>query len=362
MNAKEKELRIGYIDIFRGIGILLMIMGHVGFGGRFYHFIHAFHMPMFFWVSGFLFGNKPSENIELVGFIKKKSQTLLVPYCFFGFFHWVMLCIFHWSDIQNNGMTEFIEPLVHLLFVNTEGLAITGALWFLTALFLTEVIYLLLIRYVGSNVWRNILVVILALSGNIATRVLPYRLPYALDAALVGIGLFHIGYLMQKYKMSKLVSKLLNMKKICIFLFAVVIAVSIFRSGYVNMRTGEYADILFFWVNSIGATLVIVNCSHYLVDAKERCRIIDVFINFIEMIGKNSIVYVCLNEFIIMILTENIHFGEETHWFIRAVIILGLTLGVLRICDRIINETKLRVIIGKRKNHEENYCNRQTIQ
>lgn len=40
--------RIAYIDILRGIGILLMVMGHVGFGSRFSHYIHAFHMPLFF--------------------------------------------------------------------------------------------------------------------------------------------------------------------------------------------------------------------------------------------------------------------------------------------------------------------------
>lgn len=40
MQLERKE----HIDIFRGLGIILMIMGHIGFGGAFNHFIHAFHM------------------------------------------------------------------------------------------------------------------------------------------------------------------------------------------------------------------------------------------------------------------------------------------------------------------------------
>lgn len=42
------------IDILKAIGIVLMIMGHIGFGGIFDYWIHSFHMPMFFIMSGFL--------------------------------------------------------------------------------------------------------------------------------------------------------------------------------------------------------------------------------------------------------------------------------------------------------------------
>lgn len=45
--------RLDYIDVFRSLGILAMIMGHIGFGERFDYFIHAFHIPMFFFISGF---------------------------------------------------------------------------------------------------------------------------------------------------------------------------------------------------------------------------------------------------------------------------------------------------------------------
>lgn len=34
--------RIEYIDIAKGMGIILMIMGHIGYGELFHRFIHAF--------------------------------------------------------------------------------------------------------------------------------------------------------------------------------------------------------------------------------------------------------------------------------------------------------------------------------
>ena len=50
--------RVEFIDIFRAWGILLMVMGHIGFGSCFDHYIHAFHMPMFYFVSGYFFQDK----------------------------------------------------------------------------------------------------------------------------------------------------------------------------------------------------------------------------------------------------------------------------------------------------------------
>lgn len=42
---------VEHIDIIRGIGILLMIMGHIDFGENFDIYIHAFHMPVFYVIS-----------------------------------------------------------------------------------------------------------------------------------------------------------------------------------------------------------------------------------------------------------------------------------------------------------------------
>ena len=51
-----KTERENYIDVVRGIGIVLMILGHVPLSAHYDHFIHAFHMPMFFIISGYFQG------------------------------------------------------------------------------------------------------------------------------------------------------------------------------------------------------------------------------------------------------------------------------------------------------------------
>ena len=64
-NINSQTERIDYLDIARCIGIILMIMGHVGFSKRFDHFIHAFNMPMFFY------------NLRLPIYIKASRRSSL---------------------------------------------------------------------------------------------------------------------------------------------------------------------------------------------------------------------------------------------------------------------------------------------
>ena len=45
----ERDIRF---DLMRGVGILLMMLGHIPVEGFAYKWIYSFHMPMFFILSG----------------------------------------------------------------------------------------------------------------------------------------------------------------------------------------------------------------------------------------------------------------------------------------------------------------------
>ena len=46
--------RVEWIDLAKGLGMLLVILGHcVCFGGIMHNAIFAFHMPLFFILSGY---------------------------------------------------------------------------------------------------------------------------------------------------------------------------------------------------------------------------------------------------------------------------------------------------------------------
>ena len=63
-------------DMMKGIGILLVIIGHVAHGYGLYPIIYVFHMPLFFIVSGYFY--KPKQPLVL---FKRDVKLLLLPYC-----------------------------------------------------------------------------------------------------------------------------------------------------------------------------------------------------------------------------------------------------------------------------------------
>ncbi len=81
--------RIDHIDILRGIGILYMLIGHIGFGPEMDIYLHAFHMPLFFFLSGYLFSFPDDLNL----YVQKKVKSLLVPYFSFAFLYLALFVV-----------------------------------------------------------------------------------------------------------------------------------------------------------------------------------------------------------------------------------------------------------------------------
>ena len=131
-----KEKRIDFIDIYKGIGIFLMILGHINLTSKIDYFIGAFHMPMFFLISGFLF--KGENNVNLYQYIKKKFNNLIIPYFSFGLFYYIIYAIINLPKFS-------FQPLLQLVTDNTNY-PIGGAIWFLTALFICDIIYIYIYR------------------------------------------------------------------------------------------------------------------------------------------------------------------------------------------------------------------------
>ena len=140
MNVTEvatKPNRLVEIDILKGLGILAMVAGHVGFGRVFDFAIHPFNMPLFFLASGFLYRCRGSFSL----YVKKKVRTLLVPYILFG----LLFCII-WTPVQLLRGEPLFDLAFHLFLMNSEGIPIGGALWFLTAFFFAAVLFDLIFR------------------------------------------------------------------------------------------------------------------------------------------------------------------------------------------------------------------------
>ena len=87
--AEPKQKKIAYIAIAQLIGCILVILGHSiplnwQIPNAIYQadvFLYTFHMPLFFFVSGYLFyKTKSFERYTFAAYIKKRSFRLMLPY------------------------------------------------------------------------------------------------------------------------------------------------------------------------------------------------------------------------------------------------------------------------------------------
>lgn len=71
--------RLKWIDIAKGIGVLLVIAGHMhAMPTVIKNFIYGFHMPLFFMLAGYCFKDKYLEQSG-EGYVLHKVRTILVP-------------------------------------------------------------------------------------------------------------------------------------------------------------------------------------------------------------------------------------------------------------------------------------------
>lgn len=345
-NLREvPSTRNGIMDVFRSFGILLMIMGHIGYGSIFDYLIHGFHMPMFFWISGYFFKHKSKEEQSFSAFVLKKAKSLLLPYFIFGTAHFVLVAGI--SYIKSR--TVDFSPLLHLLSDNTEGLPICGALWFLTALFFAEILFFLIDRYITGEIRKAIIVFAIALFGNISKKILPFSLPFALCQGFVGLGFLFIGYQFRNNCKQKIIERLMNLSWLPTCVLGVLTILLIFLNGYVNMRTGTYAMIPLFWINVVLAIIVGYNLSKLIYPIIKN----NFLGKYLVSVGRNSIVYVCLNQIAISFVSNGFKLigldfsNASILTFLFQTVILFATLFILWISDMLISNTKLKIIIGK---------------
>lgn len=125
--------RVHWIDVLKGIGIFLVIMGHTIKDTYVYNWIYSFHMPLFFFLSGFLIEQKPKIDSYKI-FLLQKCKSLLLPFIVFR-----ILLVIYWIVIESKYRELDLGPI-----------------WFLIVLFFNEIIIApILLKY--RKIWQSIL-------------------------------------------------------------------------------------------------------------------------------------------------------------------------------------------------------------
>lgn len=163
---KILQKRDTVLDILKGIGIFLVVMGHTTKGAA-VHWIYLFHMPLFFIVSGCLYA------IGKGGTVKGKVRSIVRPYFVFSilsFLYWWFLEMrFRPMDdklISNDllaGLSIPTQQFINIfLAANFDNSFLYNVpLWFLPCLFVAHIMYHALSKFnlyceIGGGYFRII--------------------------------------------------------------------------------------------------------------------------------------------------------------------------------------------------------------
>lgn len=227
--------RIGWIDITKGIAIILVILGHSIIGLKANDFIFSFHMPIFFIVSGILFKEK-----DVLFVIKHNAQRLLIPYAVTSGILIIARAIS--AYIQNWTMPQIKNLMINTFIGALFGYGVDegrkwffeiwriGAIWFILAFFWSNIIIQIIYKYTDTwKEWqRGQLIIAVSAIGYIIGQYI--WLPTNIDIGAFAILFMYIGILMKRTD----ILKKRGMPVICwVMVFVIWIYASL--TGGINM-------------------------------------------------------------------------------------------------------------------------------
>ncbi len=137
---KKSDKLMALISIW---GILLVLIGHSGFTdleiasklSDIHLWIYSFHMPLFFFVSGYLYSltNKSFNKINRRKFMWKKFKRLLIPYFVLGTIIFVIKLVF--SSLSSVTREFSIKGFIYMFLVPQSADSTLGFLWYVETLF-----------------------------------------------------------------------------------------------------------------------------------------------------------------------------------------------------------------------------------
>lgn len=177
----------------KALGIVLVLIGHApGLGTLVYKMIYAFHMPLFFFISGYYLSDRRLGN-NTVEFLRDVGNKLFLPYLVFYLISYVYMWVR--AEYMAIDQAPFFLPL---LVSNSEILtSINVTLWFFPALILARIIYFFLYRYFSNDFAILIVVFTLFLVLFVCGWT---RLPWCLELSLLASFYLSIGRLFQYVK------------------------------------------------------------------------------------------------------------------------------------------------------------------
>lgn len=140
--------RVDFVDAARAIGILMVMVGHLaGLPLWLDLVIYSMHVPLFFWISGWLL-DPGHLGQSTLGTVARTLRRLAVPYAFFfavSWVYWMLTRGIAARSVDYSGV-HWSEPWVGFALGIGPDMIVNPTLWFFPCLIATTLAFGLLAR------------------------------------------------------------------------------------------------------------------------------------------------------------------------------------------------------------------------
>ena len=320
-------MRLEWIDKAKGIGIILVILGHTICPPNIKFWLYSFHMPLFFFLSGYVFKIKTPIFLD---FLIIKIRTLLIPAFILGGIG-IIYSLIEGLIFDSQSSINFIQKIWGI-FIQMRGFyEFSFGPWFVICLFTIQIMMFFLIKYIKSDKLMLVLGVLGSILGYVYCTRIGIVLPWAVDCALIGILFFIAGYLLNKHEDK--FKKVWEIKYFPVYLCSHVALVGIqdiTGINRVNMFANQYSNYLYFILTSFSGIFFIITLTKGVRMSKE-----------LSYIGQNSLIYYALHTLILstsLYMVKNLFSDLFTQSYYFGVFNVFLCLFILHPIASLINE------------------------
>ena len=232
--------RINAIDIAKGIGIVLVIVGHaLPSNNTIRYFVYTFHMPLFFMLAGMVMKSPEQEKNFFEDFFAEKN--LIEKYCLYSVLYIIFDTVIRFLILRQMSLSGLFWD-----FYNTVVFYGINVLWFLATLILAKVLAKRICLISTAKVlWLVIGIVLFAICCMVSVhlqwldngkyRLILYPLIAVLRAVSVTVYVL-LGHVM-KGKIREYICNADIWTTVCSVIFAALFLRLLFRrAGYIDIH------------------------------------------------------------------------------------------------------------------------------
>ena len=153
--------RLNWIDWAKALAITFVVFGHIPAekGNFLQSYITSFHMPLFFFISGYL----TKKEYMCKKTITKYWYTLIIPYFCYNIIFYPYWAIRFTIENPTTDWFEFIKPIIGTIMLQIKtpfNELLNGVTWFISTLFVMKVILSTCNNYSKGKIVIYLLVII----------------------------------------------------------------------------------------------------------------------------------------------------------------------------------------------------------